>query len=246
MYKSFERSMSILKTIDRKVSRTFPVWVDRDEFSVASMIKELEVIKMIASSEWDKARKYLGRSGDKGLRKAEYYRLKVAYMTKDFPKAADLGEDLLTKSSVKSLLNKNEMSDVVLFYIESLNKGDDRTRYVKASKALIKDLRKIKDDKIFKSVYERIAYLYIEHMASATGTNFTELMGLTGRFLNEFKNSEYKWRVSYLRGISLVNGIDLTEGKQHLQSLLKNMDVPEDIKDLARSELSALELTNNL
>lgn len=246
MYKSFERSMSILKTIDRKVSRTFPVWVDRDEFSVASMIKELEVIKMIASSEWDKARKYLGRSGDKGLRKAEYYRLKVAYMMKEYPKAADLGEDLLTKSSVKSLLNKNEMSDVVLFYIESLNKGDDRARYVKASKALIKDLRKIKDDKIFKSVYERIAYLYIEHMASATGTNFTELMGLTGRFLNEFKNSEYKWRVSYLRGISLVNGIDLTEGKQHLQSLLKNMDVPEDIKDLARSELSALELTNNL
>ncbi|MDA9792941.1 hypothetical protein N9B72_00005, partial [Bacteriovoracaceae bacterium] len=105
---------------------------------------------------------------------------------------------------------------------------------------------KIKSDKVFRSVYERVAYLYIEFMASTSGTNFAELLGVTGRFLSEFDESAYKWRVSYLRGISLVNGIDYKQGKKHLNSLLQNKDVPEDIRDLARSELSSLELSNNL
>jgi hypothetical protein len=248
LYRSFNRSLAVLKSLKGKVHRSFPVWVRRKSYDVKNMISELNIIKFIAAKDWQKAGNQLDYLEKRNHRlvKTDYYRGLLSFKQSDFKDSSNYFEKVLTTAKIKNSLNKSELTDTVIYYIESLYKNNNEKKFAKAAKALIKDIRKVKNDKILKVAYERVSYLYIEYLSASPKANFTALMGLTNRFIKEFDKSEYKWRVSYLRGVSFVNGIDIEKGRKQFQKLIENKDVPKNIKGLARAELSAIELSNNL
>ena len=88
-----------------------------------------------------------------------------------------------------------------------------------------------------------MAYLRIETI-SGRGSDeaFAELEPEIVRFKNEYKDSSYSGRVEYLLGIAYVKNKKIEEGKKIFNDLIGNEGVSSYIKDLARSELSLINI----
>ena len=126
-------------------------------------------------------------------------------------------------------------------YVESLYQMKDQDRFKTVVRALNEDIGKSKSAPIL-NISERINYLLIESYAGEGIPEWKEIEQMTKEFREKFQKSPYSSRISYLYGLSLIKNAKVSEGKEILNVLTNNKDVPLHIKEMCKSELATLEL----
>jgi hypothetical protein len=115
---------------------------------------------------------------------------------------------------------------------------------LKVSDAILNDTNSFGTDNAYiQNVRERIAYLGIEISA---GLGNKENLMLFEKKITDFKKANlksiYTGRVNYLLGQAMVSNQKVKEGRDVFTSLVNDKDTSDYIKELAKSELSLLNL----
>ena len=244
LYQSFDRAYGVLRSMADEEPREYPLWVERTKnLPMKDMLEELGLIKSISSKEWDQAEAKL-TSYPVSLRDSvnfSYYQGLVSYQQGQWSKAAEDFEKVLVKQNPKNRLTPRQMSELLMGYVESLYNLKDLERFKTVVKALAVDIQRSKSASIL-NVAERVNYLLIESLVGDSTPNWNEVEGLVRNFKGRFQKSPYSSRIEYLLGLSLLRNGKLDEGKATLRQLIERKEVPVYMKEMARTELSALEL----
>ncbi len=244
LYQSFDRAYGVLRSMADEEPREYPLWVERTKnLPMKDMLEELGLIKSISSKEWDQAEAKL-TSYPVSLRDSvnfSYYQGLVAYQRGQWSKAAEDFEKVLIKQNPQNRLTPRQMSELLMGYVESLYNLKDLERFKTVVKALAVDIQRSKSASIL-NVAERVNYLLIESLVGDSSPNWNEIEGLVRNFKGQFQKSPYNSRIEYLLGLSLLRNGKLDEGKATLRQLIERKEVPVYMKEMARTELSALEL----
>ena len=116
-------------------------------------------------------------------------------------------------------------------------------KFKKVSGALSKDTKKAGIvNKELSSVKEWIKYINIELLGSEK--NLPELEIAIFKFLKDFKDSSYLERIKYVLGVNYVEGNQLKKGRSIFKELVEGKDTSNYIKELARSEISLINIKN--
>jgi tetratricopeptide (TPR) repeat protein len=243
--KSFDRALKDLELSD-EVYREYPEWVKRlKEQKLADYQTELSLIKAVLLKDWSESRAKLA-SLPVSLRnsvQSSFYQGLVDYNEGKYAEASDAFEKVLTESGPKNQLSPRQMADLLMSYVESLYQLKDTDRFRTVVTALSRDIEKSKSAPIL-NIGERVNYLLIESLTGEQKPNYGEVEMLTRSFKTKFQKSPYISRIEYLLGISLIRNDKIKEGKSVLQDLISEGKAPGYIREMARTELSALELKN--
>ena len=240
LIKSHERSIQYLMSLKNNRVRAFPRWVTPHKIiSIEDYIVELKINKMIADNKYRDLASFLDSNKKNPNINYKFYNGLVSFKLKKYNDSVVQFENLLISPNTNNKLTPEQNLTMFEAYLESLYQTADGQKFRKNASALINDLRLGMSASV-KPLLERAEYLYIESLAGDAKPNYSLLAQKTNEFMLENKNSNFKPRVSYLRGVSLVNNNSKEEGREILNSLLNDKDVPEYIKGLARSELSTL------
>lgn len=244
LYQSFERAYSSLKEMREEELREYPVWVERTKnINLKDMVEELSLIKHIASKEWDQAEAKL-TSFPVSRRDSinfPFYQGLVSFHQNKWQLAGDMFEQVLIQQNVNNRLTPRQMSELLMGYVESLYNLKDFDRFKTVVKALALDMQKSKSASIL-NVAERVNFLLIESLADEANPEWKEVEKLTRKFRGRFPKSPYTGRIEYLLGLSLLRDGKIQEGKNVLKALMSEKSVPGYVREMARTELSALEL----
>ena len=246
LYKSFDRAYESFKTVRNEEERLFPQWVDRVKSTkLTDMVEELNLIRLVASKEWEKAGLLLA-TYPVSLRDSinySYYSGVINYHQKKYNPAIGDFEKVLIKQNPSNQLTPRQTADLLMSYVESLYQLKDEDRFKSVVRALATDIDKSKSAPIL-NVAERVQYLLIETLAGDKEPNYSELSVMTKSFKEKFQKSPYTPRISYIYGLSLVKSQRVKEGKEVLTSLMNDKSAPAHIKEMCRSELTSIELSN--
>lgn len=243
LFKSYDRALANLRTIQASEERNFPIWIDRVKSTdLNQMIEELTLIRMVAEKDWAGAGAKLA-SYPEPLRHSinfSFYRGMVLFNQKYHQDAVLEFEKVLVKQNPKNQLTPRQTADLLMAYVESLYQLKDQERFKTVVRALSADIDSAKSAPIL-NISERINYLLIETYAGES-KDWKELENMTKSFREKFQKSPYNSRVAYLYGVSLIKNAKVAEGREVLNFLTNDKEVPSHIKEMCRSELTTLEL----
>ena len=172
-----------------------------------------------------------------------FYEGLIGYNQRKYAEASENFEKVLSEINLKNKLSPRQMADLLMAYVDSLYQLKDTDRFRSIVRALSLDIEKSKSAQIL-NISERVNYLIVESLSGETKPNYGEVEMLTRSFKNKFPKSPYISRIEYLLGISLIRSDKVKEGKNILQELTTEEKAPGYIREMARTELSALELKN--
>ncbi|MBY0518429.1 MAG: hypothetical protein K2P81_16075, partial [Bacteriovoracaceae bacterium] len=150
-------------------------------------------------------------------------------------------ERVLLNQNPKNRLTPRQMSELLMGYVESLYNLKDLERFKTVVKALARDIQQSKSASIL-NVAERVNYLLIESLVGDATPDWREIESLVKEFREKFVKSPYSGRIEYLLGLSFLRNGKLEEGKSLLTQLVEKKEVPVYVREMARTELSALAL----
>jgi tetratricopeptide (TPR) repeat protein len=207
------------------------------------MVEELAVIKHVASKEWDQAEAKLTTSpvSRRDSLNFAFYQGQIAYHRGNWQTASEHFEKVLLKQNPQNRLTPRQMSELLMGYVDSLYNLKDVQRFKSVVKALYQDIAQSKSAPIL-NVAERVHYLLTESLVAEQTPDWKEVETLAREFRGKFQKSPYSGRIEYLLGLSLLRDGRLKEGKDVLNALLGKKDVPGYVREMARTELSSLEL----
>lgn len=245
LYKSYDRALTSFKSVQSEEARTFPIWVDRTKsINLSQMIEELSLIRLVADANWTEASLKL-TSYPVSLRDSlnyPYYQGLIHFHQKNYSEAVVEFEKVLVKQNPQNQLTPRQTADLLMGYVESLYQLRDQDRFKTVVRALSDDIGRSKSAPIL-NISERINYLLIESYAGETNPEWKELEMMTKTFREKFQKSPYTARIGYLYGLSLIKNAKVPEGREVLSLLTNDKNVPSHIKEMCRSELATLELT---
>ena len=245
LYKSYDRALASFKNAQSEEARTFPIWVERiKSINLSQMTEELDLIRLVADSKWDEARAKLA-SYPVSLRDSlnyPYYRGLIEFNQKNYSEAVIEFEKVLVKQNPQNQLTPRQTANLLMGYVEGLYQLKDQNRFKTIVRALNEDIGKSKSAPIL-NISERINYLLIEAYAGESEPEWKELEVMTNSFRTKFHKSPYTARIGYLYGLSLIKNAKVLEGREVFTGLTNDKNVPSHIKEMCRSELATLELT---
>jgi hypothetical protein len=241
---SYERTLENFRSLKSAELQTYPIWVDRmANVSVGNLLSELSILKYMNANNWTDAEAKLNEllaAGESNAR-LSYYRGMIAFQLKKYKESADSFEKLLVLQEGAKILSPAEISNVTTSYLESLYNLGANDKFKNVAKALINDLNASSSPLVVQSL-ERVNYLLIESMISESKADYVELETLIQNFTKRFKTSQYRGRIQYLYGTILLKNNKNDEGEKVLRDLIKDREAPGYVRELAQTELSALEL----
>lgn len=244
LYKSFDRAYVALQQMHEEELREYPIWVERTKnVNLKDMIEELSLIKYVASKEWTLAEAKLASFPVSRRDSLNYpfYQGLVHYHVGKWQLATDEFEKVLVQQSPSNRLTPRQMSELLMGYVESIHNLKDHDRFKTVVKALAQDIQQSKSASIL-NVAERVNFLLIENLAGEATPQWNEVQDLARAFQKRFPKSPYTGRIEYLLGLSLLRDGKIKEGKDVLQALIGKASVPGYVREMARTELSALEM----
>ncbi len=244
--KSFDRVLSNFQGLESYATRVYPIWVERNkDIVVTNMLKEIIVLRHIEKEEWHIADKMLDAldAKDRTDINYAYYRGIVDYELKRYAQAANDFEYMLINQNERNRLGMNQLAFLIKRYVESLHKTSQTKRLIKTATALLRDLDKqeIKLDSLVSSK-ERLHYLLVENLYSLNDADYPKVEKYSSAFLKGYKDSQYKDRVKYLFGLAMIKNLKVEQGSEILNSMISDKDVPGYLKEMAKTELSAIKL----
>jgi hypothetical protein len=240
LYQSYQRVLAILKEQKQGIIRTFPNWVKRDFDQIDQMVDELELIRMIASADWEQANKIVKRI--KQTDKVAYYQIKISFNQAKFNQVIQSFEGMVTGNESNKKLKLELMQEAISMYAEALYKTNQHQKFINISQAVIED---ITGQANLAATRERLMYLLIESLHVQQKESKT-IVNYAQKFLSDYKESSYRYRVTYLNALGLLAKGDEQKGQNLLKELVDGAEVPNLIKELARSELTSRVLLNQI
>ena len=246
LYKGFDEVYASFEKLRDTPNRTFPIWIKRDSRQKASdLLGELVLIKDIKLQNWDLAQKDIANFDKKlsGYNKTNYYKGLIAYNQKNYPLAVSHFEDFFSKQDQRIIYDPSDVADMIRAYTDSIYEQGQTDKFLKVSEAILNDTNNFGTDNAYiQNVRERVAYLGIEINAGIKKENFM----LFEKQINDFKKANpksiYTGRVNYLLGQVMINNQKIKEGREIFTSLMNDKGTSDYIKELAKSELSLLNL----
>lgn len=247
LYKGFDEVFSSFEKLKDTPGRTFPIWIARGSFQKASdLLSELVLIKDIKLQNWDLVQKNIA-SFEKRMpnyNKTNYYKGLVAFNHKSYAEAVTQFENFFSKQDQRIIYDPSDVADMIRAYTDSIYELGQTDKFLKVSEAILNDTNSFGTDNAYiQNVRERIAYLGIEITA---GKGKKENYMLFEKKITDFKKAHpksiYTGRVNYLLGQSMVINQKVKEGREVFTSLMNDKETSDYIKELAKSELSLLNL----
>jgi hypothetical protein len=247
LYKGFDEVYASFEKLKDTPNKTFPIWVTRGNFLKASdLLFELVLIKDIKLKNWDLVQKNIA-DFDKRLptyNKTNYYKGMVAFNQKNYVDAVKQFENFFSKQDQRIIYDPSDVADMIRAYTDSIYEQGQTDKFLKVSEAILNDTNSFGTNNAYiQNVRERIAYLGIEITA---GKGKKENFMLFEKKITDFKKANlksiYTGRVNYLLGQALVNNQKIKEGREIFTSLMNDKETSDYIKELAKSELSLLNL----
>ncbi len=251
LYKSFDRSFRNFSKIKETPRRTFPLWVPRHgKIDTDNVLTELQIIKNMRLKNWKKVGRDLSKLKVKkeSRQRIKYYKGVVAFAQKEYHEAISQFEDYLSTNKKNEVIDPIEISSLIGKYLDSLYELKEIDKFQRASSALLSDLKsKEKTNKFLKETLERVSYLSIELLSEKNDKKSNLLIEPKAlRFLERYKKSDYKGRIRFLLGKSLVKNKKEAEGKKILDEIIKDENIPKYIRGMARSELALLRINEKM
>jgi hypothetical protein len=244
LYKSYDRAFASFKSAQGEEKRTFPIWVERIKTTnLSQMTEELNLIRLVADSNWDEAEAKLA-SYPVSLRDSlnyPFYQGSIYFNQKKYSEAVLEFEKVLVKQNPQNQLTPRQTAELLMGYVESLYQLKDQERFKTVVRALNDDVSRSKSAPIL-NISERINYLLIEAYAGEIAPEWKEIEVMTKAFRGKFQKSPYTARIGYLYGLSLIKNAKVPEGREVFTLLTNDKEVPSHIKEMCRSELATLEL----
>lgn len=247
LYKGFDEVYAGFEQLKDTPSRTFPIWIARGSFQKASdLLSELVLIKDIKLQNWDLVQKNITGFEKRmpNYNKTNYYKGLVAFNQKNYTEAVTQFENFFSKQDQRIIYDPSDVADMVRAYTDSIYELGQTDKFLKVSEAILNDTNSFGTDNAYiQNVRERIAYLGIEITAGlGTKQNYMLFEKKISDFKKANTKSIYTGRVNYLLGQAMVNNQKVKEGKEIFTSLMNDKDASDYIKELAKSELSLLNL----
>ena len=247
LYKGFDEVYASFEKLKDTPNRTFPIWVHRESFQKASdLLSELVLVKDIKLQNWDLVQKNLASFEKKipNYNKTNYYRGLAAFNQKAYGEAITQFENFFGKLDQRIIYDPSDVADMIRAYTDSIYELGQTDKFLKVSEAILNDTNTFGTDNAYiQNVRERIAYLGIEITA---GKGNKENFMLFEKKITDFKKANpksiYTGRVNYLLGQAMINNQKIKEGKEVFSSLMNDKETSDYIKELAKSELSLLNL----
>ena len=182
------------------------------------------------------------KSRESSSAKAIFYQALANFEMKKYKDAESSFETFFAKSSNFNSIDGNDLILSVGNYLESIYKLIKKDKFLEVSQALLKDVQKIGDNaQALQNLKERVGYLRSEILFSSLSPKAEKE---AKSFLKEYEKSEYRNRVKYLYGRHLIKINKDDEGKKFLNELVNDKDTEPYIKEMAKSELTLLNLRN--
>ncbi|MFA6238979.1 MAG: tetratricopeptide repeat protein [Bacteriovorax sp.] len=247
LYKGFDDVYASFEKLKDTPNRTFPLWISRSGFQKASdLLSELVLIKDIKLQNWDLVQKNIAAFEKRmpSYNKTNYYRGLVAFNQKNYPEAVIQFENFFSKQDQRIIYDPSDVADMVRAYTDSIYEQGQTDKFLKVSEAILNDTNSFgMNNAYIQNIRERIAYLGIEITAGkATKQNYMLFEKKISDFKKANPKSIYTGRVNYLLGQAMINNQKVKEGKEVFTNLMNDKDTSDYIKELAKSELSLLNL----
>jgi TolA-binding protein len=247
LYKGFDEVYTTFEKLKETPNRTFPIWVNRNSLQKASdLLNELVLIKDIHLKNWDLVQKNIAQFEKKipNYNKVNYYKGLVAFNQKDYKEAVIHFENFFSKQDQRIIYDPSDVADMLRAYTDSIYELGQVDKFLKVSEAILNDTKNFGTDNAYiQNVRERIAYLGIEITAGlGAKQNFMLLEKKIMDFLKLNPKSIYAGRVNYVLGQAMLSNQKVKEGTEILKNLMNDKNTSEYIKELAKSELSLLNL----
>lgn len=247
LYKGFDDIYAAFLKLKDGPGRSFPIWVERENsLQSAQLLSELEIVKDIKLKNWDLVHKNLdnfAKSMPK-YNRVNYYAGMIAFNEKEYAKAITDFENFFSHQTARVIYDPSDVADMIRAYTDSIYELGQTDKFLKVSEAILNDTNSFGTTSAYiQSVRERIAYLGIEISAGkGAKENFMILEKKITNFKASNPKSIYLGRVNYLWGQALVVNQKTKEGKEVFTNLMNDNDVSDYIKELAKSELSLLNI----
>ena len=246
LYKGFDEVYASFLKLKDTPNRTFPIWIKRDGTQKASdLLSELVLIKDMKLQNWDLVQKNIANFDKKmpNYNKTNYYKGMVAFNQKNYSEAVSQFENFFSKQDQRIIYDPSDVADMIRAYTDSIYEQGQSDKFLKVSSAILNDTNSFGTDNAYiQNVRERIAYLGIEITAGKKKDNYMLFEKKVSEFKKANPKSIYTGRVNYLLGQAMVNNQKLKEGREVFTSLMNDKDTSDYIKELAKSELSLLNL----
>lgn len=249
LYESFEKLFASFSKMSEGPSKTYPTWQSKQEMlNNDLLLAQLVIERNLKLSNWDeaysKATKFQQDFPD--YYKTNFYLGVVLHKRKDYKNAVVDFEKYITTRSKDEVFDLNEVAELMDSYTDSLYNLNEVEKLKNVATAFLKDIKdRGKDNLYFQKVKERMSYLNIEiTFATATKEAYLESEKLINDFIQDFKTSIYSGRVTFLLGRALVKNEKVKEGGKVFEKLIKDDNVSGYIKELARSELTFIKITD--
>ncbi len=246
LYKGFDDVYSSFEKLKDTPNRTFPIWIKRDNSQKASdLLSELVLIKDMKLQNWDLVQKNIA-SFEKRMpnyNKTNYYKGFAAFNQKNYSEAVTQFENFFSKQDQRIIYDPSDVADMIRAYTDSIYEQGQSDKFLKVSEAILNDTNSFGTDNAYiQNVRERIAYLGIEIAAGKKKENYMLFEKKITDFKKANPKSIYTGRVNYLLGQAMINNQKVKEGREVFTSLMNDKNTSDYIKELAKSELSLLNL----
>ncbi|OIQ16831.1 MAG: hypothetical protein BM556_14320 [Bacteriovorax sp. MedPE-SWde] len=243
LWTGFQRTFKKMVEKESQKVRNFPLWVKRFTRNNQKLIKnELQILRNIKLGNWKSVESIVAKveKSHPKYKKTHFFKAIAHYKQKSYAKAEKEYEKFFSVSDSYSQVDGKDLVDSVKFYIESIYEQAKYKKFLTVSEALIRDASKFSVDKVvFSKMAERIHYLRLEVLFSKKNPN---AMVEAESFVGEYKKSTYLSRIKFLLGRENLRGINLKKGEEILNALISDKDVEGYIKEMARAELTLLNL----
>ena len=246
LYDGFDRHYNVFKRLKDAPSKTFPIWIERKKkTSTDEILVELDILKYMNLKNWDLAKRAVDDLAKMNPlnTKIDYYLALIEYRNKNFKASITYFENFISRKNGKDNFDSEEIAELIHSYADAVYSLNDVERFKKIAEALIVDTEKVNKSQAVSKYRERIYYLYIETLAGENkAENNLILEAKIKNFSEIYVDTIYKDRLTFLLGVAYVNNKKEDEGKKVLTSLVKNKETSAAIKEMAKSELTLLEI----
>jgi tetratricopeptide (TPR) repeat protein len=243
LWDGFQRTYSRMLDKEKEKVRSFPIWVTRLSKSNRNVIgKELQVLRNIKLKNWGSVDKIVSEieKSYPAYPKKNFFRALAHYNQKQYAKAESEYEKFYSSNKNFQSIDGKDLVDSVKNYVESIYEQAKYNKFLEVSEGLLKDASKFAVEKpVFNAMAERIKYLRLEVLFSKQNPN-----ALTDaeKFVKNFEKSTYINRIKFLLGRENLRTNNLKKGEEILNGLINGNDVADYIKEMARAELTLLNL----
>ncbi len=247
LYEGFDKIYTSFKALSKTPVRTFPVWVERIGINKKQdVILELAIVRNLRLNNLKLAESKLQElfKAKPNYSKIDYYQGLIGFKKKNYKAAIKSFEIFFSQQKKGTVFDPQDLADMMRFYTTSLYELNLLDKYSKVSRAILNDTKSYAPSNPFmKSLRERLEYLNVEILGGkGTAAAYLQLEPRIQGFLKEYPKSEFKGRVNYLLGLSFIKNKKNTEARKVLEELVRDNDVSSYVKELARSELSLLNI----